>query len=340
MNLAGVDLNLLTVFDAVMTERNVTRAAGKIGMSQPAVSNALTRLRHLLKDDLFVRGTEGMRPTPRAVELAGPIRGALSELETALRPSGFDPATSTRTFRMVINDYVVSTLMPTLAYRMMQAAPGVNLHTVSDTARLYDLLDAQDVDFGVTAEEVVPDRFDTASFVHDSFYVLMRNDHPLAQKDSLSAEDYAAAKHLLVTPKGDVYGFVDDELAKLGLKRRIALSITFFASAPCIVASSDMILTIPARIATRYAGLYNLKRVPCPVMPPEMQVNGKLIWHKKFGQHPAMQWFRGFMLDCAREMVDLDIMCRSDGAFILPNMMTEPLQNKTVVPQEVQNASE
>lgn len=303
MNLAGLDLNLLLVFDAVITERNATRAGRKIGMSQPAVSNALNRLRHMMKDDLFVRGPEGMRPTARALELEMPIRRALSEIEEALDPVSFDPTRAERTFTIATADYVAMTLLPYIAGYIMDEAPGVNVHTIPIEGRLFEKLDHQEADYGLMPLSDIPDRFGRLNISSDHFVCMMRKDHPLAAyKDSIPPEEYAAARHVLVSPRGDAHGFVDDQLADLGLKRRIVMMVNNFGSAPMLVASSDMIVTMPSRVAEKCTDFFDLHIVPSPISPPSHMIGGVLVWHKRLTNHPAHTWFRNLMLRAGEDL--------------------------------------
>jgi DNA-binding transcriptional LysR family regulator len=297
MNLRSLDLNLLLVFDAVMAERNVTRAADRIGLSQPALSNALTRLRHHLKDDLFVRSPDGMKPTARALELAAPIHDALASLEQALDPALFDPANSTRTFRIATNDYVASVLMPSVMAKLAQVAPGVDVRLVPLAGRMHDLLDAQEVDFACTSVGEQPERFATRDIVEDSYVVLMRAGHRLSARETLRLEDYAAENHLLVTPRGDPRGFVDQALAARGLTRRLGLTVNQFAAAPAIVAATDLVATIPKQAADLFGPPFGLVHRPCPVaVPREMRVVS-LVWNRRLSRHPAFTWFAELMAE-------------------------------------------
>lgn len=302
MNLAGIDLNLLVVFNAVMDERSATRAGRKIGMSQPAVSNALNRLRHLMRDDLFVRGPEGMRPTARALELEVPVRRALSELEDALDPVSFDPAHAERTFTIATNDYMTMTLLPYLAGYLVAEAPGVNIHTSPIEGRLFEKLDAQEADYGIMALSDVPDRFGRIDVGSDHFVCMMRKDHPLARYHDIPLEEYAAARHLLVSHRGDAHGFVDDELANMGLSRRIVIVVNHFGSAPMIISSSDLIVTVPSRMAEKCTQFFDLHVVPSPISPPANMIGGVLVWHKRLTNHPAHSWFRQMILRAGRDL--------------------------------------
>jgi len=307
MNIASLDLNLLLVFDTVMTERNITRAGFKIGMSQPAVSNALNRLRHTLKDDLFLRGADGMRPTARALEIATPVRTALLEIESALNPVAFNPATAERTFTLETTDYAALTWMPFLAKYLAEEARGINLHTIPIENRFYEKLDVQEADFGFTALEIasVPDRFGSLTLGTEKFICLMRPDHPLAKYDQIPLEEYAAARHLLVTPRGDPRGFADVELEKHGLKRRIVMTLNQFTAAPMAVLSSDMVLTAPSRIAEKCVQFFDIHMVKSPIQPPP-GIGGVLVWHKRLSNHSAHMWFRDQIVRANTEMNEFD----------------------------------
>lgn len=294
MNLSGLDLNLLLVFDAVMSARHVTRAGDRIGMSQPAMSNALNRLRHHLKDELFVRGPDGMRPTPRAVELAAPIRSALQSLEIALDPAEFDPSTTSRTFSIGTNDYSVSTLMPDMVGRLEIEAPSISIRLVPSAGQTFEMLDSQEIDFGLSAFGHIPERFGSLILIEDSYVLMMRKDHPLA-KGKLTLPKYAAARHMLMSPRGEAHGFVDRALAEKGLTRQIAMTINSFAAAPALLANSDLILAAPKRIADRFASLYDLAIRASPFHGPREYASATLVWHQRLASHPAHIWFREFL---------------------------------------------
>lgn len=300
MNLARVDLNLLNVFDAVMRERNVTRAGERIGMTQPAVSNALNRLRHLLGDALFVRGADGMRPTARALELAGPVRHALEQIETALDPPEFVPAESTRTFRLAMSEYPASVLLPALARRLEEEAPGIDLRVrSSDNVDAAALLDANEIDFAIGNFPDLPKRFERVTLFEESYVCMMRRDHPLA-KGPLTLEEFAAAKHLLITLAGETKSFVDDALAEQGLTRRIAMTAYHFLVAPRIVAKTDMVTTLARRTAERVARINPVHLSPLP-LPPRLLLLA-LLWQRRFSNHPAHEWMRALLVDVCRRI--------------------------------------
>jgi len=299
MNLRSLDLNLLVVFDAIYDEGSVTRAAVKVGLSQPATSNALTRLRGHLDDELFLRAAEGFRPTPRAVELSGPIRSIIAELEHILDPVEFNPKTSTRTFRIAAVDYFSVVMAPPLLKIITAEAPGVRVQIVPSIGHSFEALDQGDIDFAVASFGNVPERFAHKTLIEDYYSCFVRSAHPLAS-GRLTLKRYAAASHLLVSPSGDAHGFVDDSLIEAGLTRHIAMIIDHFAAAPPIIAESDLIMTAPTLVIRRLLSS-RLEMLKCPVETPLTFRRLDLIWHNRLGRHPALDWFRSVISRAAIE---------------------------------------
>ncbi|MSQ67222.1 MAG: LysR family transcriptional regulator [Gammaproteobacteria bacterium] len=296
MNLRRLDLNLLVIFDALMAERHVTRAARRVSLSQPAFSNALARLRHYLKDDLFIRQATGMLPTPRALELAPHIHAALLALEHALDQPVFEPATTTQVFTLDTNDYLVGAAMPQLMQRLAALAPGVNVRVVPPNSRAFQRLDAREVDFVLGGFGAIPERYGVAIIEDNEFSCLMDSQHPLT-RGKLDLVRYAAAKHLLITPRGDATGFVDLALAEHGLTRRIALTVNQFSVVPAIIANSDLIVTLPKRMAEQYAPRYHLAQRPSPVPTPAAYAHIQLLWLRRSSGQAALMWFANLLLD-------------------------------------------
>jgi DNA-binding transcriptional LysR family regulator len=299
MNLRRIDLNLLVIFDALMTERHVTRAASRVGLSQPAFSNALSRLRGHFDDELFVRGPDGMRPTARALELADQVHAALGAIDAALDPARFDPAAAQRRFTIECNDYAISTIFPSLIASLRETAPGIDIRITPQAGRTLDRLDSQDIDMAVGAFGDVPERFGSEELLKDDYVVLMCGSHPLAGT-KLTAASYAAPVHVLVSPRGDPRGFADDALAAKGLTRRIVMTVNQFSVVPALVAGQDLIATIPRRIADIYAPRFGLAIAELPIRSPSSFATVQVIWHKRLGEHPANRWLRGALLEAAR----------------------------------------
>lgn len=295
MSIANFDLNLLRVFDAMMREQHVTRAAERLFLTQSAVSNALSRLRTAFHDELFVRRPEGMVPTPRALELEAPVRAALLDIEQALAPTAFDPATSHWMFRLVANDYFSTVVMPPLMTRLRHSAPGVDLRLLPQVDQARPLLDTHRADFAFGSLDPVEARFGAADLLTEDFVCLMRPDHPLSQGE-LTPERFATADHLLVAPSGHGDGVLDRDLARLGLSRRVVLTINQFAAAPGVVAASDLVVTLLRRVAERFAADAGLITRPAPFKRDPMPI--RLVWHQRLARHPAHDWFR----DTVREV--------------------------------------
>lgn len=291
MHLQTMDLNLLKVFDAMMRDRNVTRAAARLGLSQPAVSKAIGRLRIHLKDDLFIRSTKGMTATARALELAGPIHQVLTLLEDTLDTAAFDPATSERTFRVAAVDIGTSMLLPKLAAYLSKEAPNVNLRLYPERGDALTKLDTQEADFALLPAIKVPDRYGTLELEPVEFVLLMRAAHPLSQGE-ITLERYCEHPHLMVTVTGNTRGFVDEILEERGLTRRVAMTINSFAPGIPIVAETDMVFAAPRAFAQVHAPLGNLVIRQAPFESPKRIYQSALVWNKKLTNHPAFDWFR------------------------------------------------
>jgi DNA-binding transcriptional LysR family regulator len=299
MNLGAFDLNLLIVFDAVMQERSVTRAGSRIGLSQPAMSHALNRLRYMLKDELFVRAPEGMMPTPRAEELAQPLRNALSEMQLALEPATFDPAASDRGFVLAVNNYAAVVLASPLVAAVSAAAPAVRLDLrPSGTLDIVDRLDRGDLDLAIGSMDSPGERFAAAPLLEDPFVVVMRRDHPAGRR-KLSAAGFAALPHLEISSSGEDTGFIDGWLAESGLVRRVALRAPYLSAAPILV-QSDMVASLSRRIAQEFVRNHPLQIREPPYDAP--QVRTIMLWHRRLNRQPAHRWLREIILSVSRSL--------------------------------------
>ncbi len=291
INLAGLDLNLLVVFDALMAEGSVTRAGERLGLSQPATSNALARLRRLTGDELFFRTSGGLRPTPRALALAQQLSPALRQIQAALlEDASFDPATSDRIFAIGMSDYGEFTLLPRLMQQIQALAPqvGVQIRSGNRQSLLAHLDDGSiDLACGVFPEQ--RQGHCEQRLFHESYVCVGRRDHPRLG-DSLSLDDYLALPHLLVSVKEDRVGRVDALLAEHHLKRHIALSIPHFLVAPSVLVETDLIATLATRIACAFAQTQPLKLLPLP-----LEVQGFSVWmrwHQSSQNSTACRWLR------------------------------------------------
>src|SRR5262245_8941310 len=291
MNVQDVDLNLLRVFDAVLRERGVTPAAARLGLTQPAVSNALARLRALFGDALFVRTAAGMDATPFARGVAEPVRQALALLESALAHGpGFDVATSTRAFRFCMSDLGQIEFLPPLVERVQNAAPGVRLEAVSaDLEHIADALGAGALDLAVGFLPALGPPVARRALFRDPYLCLMRADHPAAEAKCTRRKCQESA-HVLVTYRGGGHRVIEEALERSGASRRIALRVPHFTVVPMVLERTDLILTLPARVARVYErqGRFKTMAPPIPIPPAEVAVH----WHERFEADPGNRWLR------------------------------------------------
>lgn len=305
-NLRGIDLNLLVVFDALMAERHVTRAARYNGLSQPAMSKALNRLRHLLDDRLFERRDGRMEPTPRALDLAGPIHSALSDISRTLTLRGaFDPQQITATIRMATIDLHQTTLLPALVARLRRDAPGLDVQICAiERLRLRDQLATGELDLAIAPVLARIPELRAEPLWKDHLVTLIRADNPLPLPMTLEA--FAAATHVVdaghvqVAPDGQGSSLVDTILAARGLRRRIAVVLPSSAGVPFVVAATDLIATLPARIVRDLSAVPGLRVLPAPL--PPVEVSPHLFWHPRTQNSPLRAWLRAAIKEIAAEV--------------------------------------
>ena len=291
MNIKNFDLNLLVVFKTLYEERNVTKASKKIGITQPAMSNALNRLRYLVKDELFIRGPKGMRPTPRANELSSPIQTALNNLELSLSSINFDPQTTKKLYKISISDDVAPLILPNLINFLEKESPNSSLRIRSEQgSEALKLLDSNDIDFAIGRFEMVSTRFESVDLYTEKYVCMMNSDHPLAKEEKLSIEQYLSSKHLRVAPAGTPVAPIDRSLSQLNLEREIFARIDLVTMAPLILKNSDLILTLPSKTAQRMAKNYNFSIAELPIGLEQRQT--KLLWHRELTNHPAYDWIK------------------------------------------------
>lgn len=303
MDFHGIDLNLLVAFDALINERNVTRAAIQVGVSQPAMSAALSRLRKLFGDPLFLRSADGLLPTPRARDLSEPISQALRQIESTLvkRPE-FVPGKASLTFKLGLSDYPAFVLLPSLLQALEKKAPGVslNVHAFNDRDHAVDLLDAGVIDAAVGVPPTHADgRIMTRPVLRDEFVTILANDHPVARR-GMSMKTYLELPHILISPEGEMYGIVDQALAQQRKKRKLALTLPQMFAVPDIVARTSMTATVMKRVALNSPAGNRLVLFTPPVTLPEVVFD--LIWHRRSDSHPAQEWFREFIAEHAASL--------------------------------------
>ena len=310
-NFRTLDLNLLRVFDEVMAERSLTRAARNLSLTQPAVSNALRRLRETLGDDLVLRAGQGMAPTPRALSIWPAVREALGQLQALLAPADFQPALATNTFVLAMADATAAELIPGLVDILEREAPGVAMRVVPLTTRdPRRLLDEGKADLAVghfpsvLADLVVRAQSDEAvAFAHQRLYdgqymCVMRAGHPLA-RGPLTLDKFCAARHMLVSFSGRPYGFIDESLAALGRKRQVVLTVNQFFTAGRVVANSNLLTVLPQHFVsvTGIADQLVLRPLPFDVAP----VHVDAVWHSRMQLQSAHLWLRQAIVRASKQ---------------------------------------
>ena len=304
MELARLDLNLLLVFHHLLREQRVSKVASALGMSQPAVSSALGRLRACLGDELFLRTQRGMAPTPYALQLAEPVAAALDGLQQALNVrASFDPATSERRFTLAMTDVGEMYFLPVLVDALSQAAPGVTLQVVSVTpSSLKDDMASGRIDLALGLLPQLQAGFFQQALFRQAYVCLMRHGHPLAEKKRLSLKAFAQAQHVRVIAAGTGHGRVDEALDKQGLQRSFRLTVPHYVALGDVLGHSDLIATVPERFAQRVTSPFGLTTRPLP-----LAVEGSAIhqfWHGRLHKDPGHQWLRALVAQCFGDGTD------------------------------------
>ena len=305
----ALDLNLLRVFDVLLEERSVTRAGARLGLTQSAVSHALNRLRYVLNDELFARGPSGMQPTPRALEMGPQVHAALNQLQQALAPSDFDPATSERRFALVAGAYACAVLAPPLVGQLAADAPRAELVVAQFTPDVLDRMDAHRVDFLVGGLVAAPERFARETIATEGLAWVVRADHPLAKLDTVDIAALASVRHVVISPtlpgigedrverrslvtrpSWEDAGAFEAALAARGLTRRVGVTVPDTYSALAVTSRSDMAALIPRRLALLSAQGGRVKLIEPPYASPTVDVS--LLFLKERLAEPAIAWMR------------------------------------------------
>ena len=299
MHISSLDLNLMTVFDALMVNRNVTKAGKDIGRSQPAVSHALARLRAILGDQLFVKTNEGMVPTPRALRLHEQVRPALQYIETAINDEeAFDPATAKRTFLIAMVEHAAFVLMPRLISRLSVDAPSIDLNVVGVTeVPGVEQIDTDQCELAIALQSRdLPGHISSALVYREKFVCVMRADHPIL-KTSFTLNDYLAYPHSAVRTSGNAVSLVDLALAELGFERRVAVGISHVLLTNLLLPGSDLIASLPQRNAAFFASERGLAVRDLPFEVPEFETH--MAWHRRYEDDPGHLWMRNLIKQVA-----------------------------------------
>jgi DNA-binding transcriptional LysR family regulator len=298
MNIGGIDLNLLIAFEALMDERHVGRAARRIGLSQPAFSNALGRLRSRLQDPLFVRTPQGMRPTPRAEQLAGPVRSALAQLRQTLEaPNTFDPSASAHRFQMGLSDDVELRLVPLLSRVMLSG------ELQMQTRRLEWLFTVPEAELRNGSLDLAVGYFPDARYLapglvmeplsQEGNVVIARRGHPM-WKRRLTVERFTKLDHAAVIYRSQMWGLIDNELASRGARRRLRLALPHSLSVLHAVASSNLVACIQESVVKEFGKGLNLRSCPEPLGLPPFVL--RMVWHRQRDNDPAQIWLRNLVV--------------------------------------------
>ena len=289
------DLNLLLVFEAMFRHGSVTRAAAQIGLTQSAMSSALGRLRRQFGDPLFVNTRSGMLPTPRALELAPPLTEALAMVRGAMGGrEAFDPRTSTRSLRIYMSDVGEMVLLPTLMRHLHGQAPAMQLETAQlPAAELAVRLETGDIDLAVGYLPQLPEKIRRARLFEEHYVCMTRPDHPIGRHAPLTLKEFLSARHVLIASMGSGHQMLERTLAERGVHENVALRVPHFVVVPLIVAGTDLVVSLPSRVAGASARLAKVKVHPLPIPIPSFDVS--LYWHERVENDAANQWLRNTM---------------------------------------------
>jgi len=312
VNLKNIDLNLLVYLDVLLRERNVTRAAESLGISQPAMSNGLRRLRKLFSDPLLVRTSGGMSPTERAENLQPMIREVVASIEKVVQPDRqFDAASADRVFRISVSDYSETTLLPHMLRRMRSEAPNITLDILTPSDVSFQDLEQGGVDLVINRFDELPQSFHQMPIWRDSFSCIISHRNPI--RNNFNLETYLEAGHVWVSKTGmgigvgmepgasQRLGWVDEALANLGKKRRIRVFTRHYMAAMRLAVLRDLIITLPSKAAKLLKDDPTVIILPPPFEIPEFELT--MAWSPLLQHNPAHQWVRRLIADVAREMV-------------------------------------
>lgn len=291
-NLRRLDLNLLVTLDALLSERNVTRAAQRLNFSQPAVSVQLAKLRDFFGDPLLLPGPRGMRPTARAESLREPVRQALEAMENAVSPATpFDPARASHTWRIAASDYGESTIVLPALSGLRSRAPGTRMAVVEMVpARIAKQAEQGDIDLAFHTTEGSPPSLRRRTLFKERYVLVGRADHPRLKRKPTLAQ-FCQLEHVVVSPDGGGFSAVTDEaLARIGASRKVVLSVPHFLFVRSLLANTDLVAMLPSRLVRGTAGL--------KVLEPPVEVPGyemSMLWHERVHRDPAHRWLREFI---------------------------------------------
>jgi DNA-binding transcriptional LysR family regulator len=298
-NIKNLDLNLLRVFDTLMDEKNVSRAAEKLSVSQPAVSGMMTRLRHSLDDQLFIRSQHGIVPTIRAQELSGPIKKLLRELDAVLEPTLFKPQTAELTLSIAATDYSLRAIVEPFLLKLRDQAPNIKVSVRwINEHELFEQMERGIIDLALTTPEASPVDLRAKTLFDETYVCVLRNEHPLLEDDTLTLEQFCSIDHAIVSYVGGAFeGMTDQVLRSLGKQRRVVLSVPSFLSLVNILKTSDLCAVVPRRLIANVQGLTTVN------LPFEVPGFTKIMaWHERTHGSDAHRWIRDSIVKTCNEI--------------------------------------
>lgn len=297
MDTLKFDLNLLRIFHRMMLDRKVSAAAEALGVTQPAVSNALKRLRDLTGDELFTRSSQGMQPTVFASEIAEPIGYALATIDGTLnQPSRFDPATARHTFHLGLTDIGEVYLLPRLLGETLKSAPHVRFTTVHSTASsLREEMESGGIDLAVGLLPQLQGNFFHRRLLRQNYVLTLRKEHPLARKTRWTLKDYVAQEHVVVVSAGTGHGNIDTLMARKGIVRNVRLTVPHFMAVGQVLQATDMVATLPEAFSRLIEQPFGLLSLTHPAGLPTVNIDA--YWHRRLHRDPANLWLRNLLIE-------------------------------------------
>lgn len=303
VHLAGLDLNLLPALEALLKRRNVTEAAREVGLSQPAMSRALARLRDVLGDPLLVRAGSGYALSPRGQQLSAQLITALDHVKAVFREPGFDPAKTERVIRIAGIDTHTLLLAPPLMARLATDAPGIDIRFVGYSPNIITQMETGEIDLAfATSTTPLPPGSRSETHARDRLALVLRKGHPMAKR-AWTPEDYARVNHVGISIFGDSGSDLDAQLARLGVKRRMALVTPHFIAALATVSQTDMATTLSRVFARRFADQYGLVLKEPPL--PNLDLDLTMVWSEVRAADPVLAWVRTVIREIAKDVLDI-----------------------------------
>lgn len=300
-DIRALDLNLLKTLDALIDEGSVTRAAQRLSLTQPAVSGMLMRLRDYFGDPLFIRTSHGMVPTLRAIELSAPVKQILTEITTLLKPRQFDPMIADLTYTIAATDYALKAVVVSLMAKLKQHAPRIRIAVKPvDSERMYQQLSRGEIDLALVTPQTTPEDLHGRALYEEEYVCIAHRRHPLARASHMTLEQFCEQEHIMMSNEGRFIGVTDEALAKLGLERRVGMSVSSFLVIPDILRVTEMIAVVPNRMVPIDS---DIVIIPLPLNVPGFTKS--MAWHDRTHRDPAHQWIRAVCVEISNSFTSV-----------------------------------